>query len=120
MIASYLSCTYILPQILAGRVLEAKEQYKDAIAAFAVSLSISPDYVPSIVSTAGTLMKMGNKSLHIAKSFLMNALRLEPTNHEAWLNLGLIYKMEGSMQQAADAFQAAHELKVSAPVQSFV
>lgn len=103
-----------------GRVLEAKELYKDAIAAFAVSLSISPDYVPSIVSTAGTLMKMGNKSIHIAKSFLMNALRLEPTNHEAWFNLGLIYKMEGSMQQAADAFQAAHELKVSAPVQSFV
>lgn len=103
-----------------GRVLEAKEQYKDAIAAFAVSLSIAPDYVPSVVSTAGTLMKMGNRSLHIAKSFLMNALRLEPTNHEAWLNLGLIYKMEGSVQQAADAFQAAHELKLSAPVQSFV
>lgn len=120
MIASYLCCTNMLPPMLAGRVLEAKEQYKDAIAAFAVSLSIAPDYAPSIVSTAGTLMKMGNKSLHIAKSFLMSALRLEPTNHEAWLNLGLIYKMEGSMQQAADAFQASHELKVSAPVQSFV
>ncbi|GFQ00902.1 tetratricopeptide repeat protein 7b [Phtheirospermum japonicum] len=78
-----------------------------------------PDYVPSIVSTAGILMKMGNQSLPIAKSFLMNALRLEPTNHDAWLNLGLIYKTEGSVQRAADSFQAAHELKLSAPVQSF-
>ncbi|KAH6822117.1 no pollen germination related 1 [Perilla frutescens var. hirtella] len=103
-----------------GRIFEAKEQYKEAIAAFAVSLSIVPDYVPSIVSTAGILLKMSNRSLHIAKSFLMNALRLEPTSHEAWLSLGHVYKMEGSMQQAADAFQAAHELKLSAPVLSFV
>ncbi|MCD7458371.1 hypothetical protein HAX54_038035 [Datura stramonium] len=47
----------------------------------------------------------------------MNALRLEPANHEAWFNLGKIAKMEGSLQQAADFFQAAHELKLSAPVQ---
>ncbi|KAL8490158.1 hypothetical protein ACS0TY_025894 [Phlomoides rotata] len=102
-----------------GRLFEAKQQYKEAIAAFSVSLSIDPDYVPSIVSTAATLLKMGSQSLPVAKSFLMNALRLEPTNHDAWLNLGLIYKMEGSIQQAADSFQAAHELKLSAPVQSF-
>ncbi|KAI3465257.1 hypothetical protein Pfo_021920 [Paulownia fortunei] len=102
-----------------GRLFGAQEQYKEAIVAFSVSLSIEPDYVPSIVSTAEILMKMGNQSLPIAKSFLMNALRLEPTNHDAWLNLGLIYKMEGSMQRAADSFQAAYELKLSTPVQSF-
>ncbi|KAG6400352.1 hypothetical protein SASPL_137179 [Salvia splendens] len=103
-----------------GRLFEAKQQYQDAIAAFAVSLSIVPDYVPSIISTAGILMKMSSRSLHIAKSFLMSALRLEPTSHEAWSNLGLAYKMEGSVQQAADAFQAAHELELSAPVQGFL
>ncbi|KAL1540323.1 protein NPGR1 isoform X1 [Salvia divinorum] len=103
-----------------GRLFEAKQQYQDAIASFTVSLSIVPDYVPSIVSTAGILMKMSSRSLHIAKSFLMSALRLEPTSHEAWSNLGLVYKMEGSVQQAVDAFQAAHELELSAPVQSFV
>lgn len=106
-------------KMLAGRLFEAKQEYKDAIAAFVVSLSIAPDYVPSIVSTAQTLMKMSNSSLHIAKSFLMNALRLEPTSHEAWSSLGLVYKREGSMQQAADAFQAAHELELSSPVQGF-
>ncbi|XP_057794323.1 LOW QUALITY PROTEIN: protein NPGR1 [Salvia miltiorrhiza] len=103
-----------------GRLFEAKQQYRDAIAAFAVSLSIVPDYVPSIVSTARILLKMSDRSLHIAKSFLMSALRLEPTSHEAWSSLGHVYKMEGSVQQAADAFQAAHELELSAPVQSFV
>lgn len=92
--------------------------YKEALISFSLSLSIQPDYVPSIVSTAGVLMKFGNRSLPIARSFLMNALRLEPTNHEAWLSLGLVSKSQGLFQQAAEFFQAAHELKMSAPVQA--
>lgn len=103
-----------------GELFEARSLYKEALVAFSISLSIEPDHVPSIVSTAQVLMKMGRQTLPIARSFLMNALRLEPTNDEAWLQLGLICKMEGSMMQAADCFQAAHELKLSAPVQSFV
>lgn len=101
-------------------LFEGQEMHKEALVAFTVALSIEPEFVPSIVSTAEVLMKMGSKSLPIARSFLMNALRLEPTNHEAWWNLGLVSKMEGLMHQAADFFQAAHELEMSAPVQSFV
>lgn len=101
-------------------LFEAQSLYKEALVAFSISLSIEPDYVPSMVSTAAILRKLGRQSLPIARSFLMNALRLEPTNHEAWLNLGYVSKMEGSLLQAADFFQAAHELKQSAPVQNFV
>ncbi|XP_065880433.1 protein NPGR1 [Euphorbia lathyris] len=101
-----------------GVLFKAQSLYKEALVSFSVSLSIEPDYVPSIVSTAEVLMKLGNQSFPTARSFLMNALRLDPTNHEAWLNLGLISKMEGSLQQAADFFQAAYELKMSAPVQN--
>ncbi|KAM1224202.1 hypothetical protein ACFX2G_044091 [Malus domestica] len=79
-----------------------------------------PDHVPSIISTIEVLMKLGSQSLPIARSFLMNVLRLKPTNHKAWLNLGLISKKEGSKQEAANFFQAAHELQLSAPVRSFV
>lgn len=65
-------------------------------------------------------MKMGKQSLPISRSLLMTALRLEPTNHDAWFYLGVLSKSEGLKQQAADYFQAAHELKVSAPVHDFV
>lgn len=65
-------------------------------------------------------MKLGSHSLPIARSFLMNALRIEPMHHEAWFNLGKLSKMEGSLHQAADFFQAAYELKLSAPVENFV
>lgn len=101
-------------------LFEAREMHKEALLAFTIALSIEPDFVPAIVSTAAVSMKMGSKYLPIARSFLMNALQLEPTNHEAWLNLGLVAKMEGLIHQAADFFQAAHDLKMSAPVQSFV
>ncbi|KAI3726612.1 hypothetical protein L1987_66410 [Smallanthus sonchifolius] len=104
-----------------GLLLEAQSLHNEALIAFSVSLSIESDYVPSIISTAKTLMKMGGtETLPIARSFLMNSLRLEPTNHDAWFNLGLICKKEGLVLQAADFFQAAHELESSAPVQSFV
>ncbi|CAI9116014.1 OLC1v1017058C3 [Oldenlandia corymbosa var. corymbosa] len=103
-----------------GTICEAQGQHKEALVAFSVSLTIDPDYVPSIVSSAGVLMKMGRKCLPTARSWLMNALRLEPTNHDAWFHLGMLSKAEGLHQQAADYFQAAHELKLSAPVQNFV
>ncbi|KAK4559849.1 hypothetical protein RGQ29_008863 [Quercus rubra] len=102
-----------------GMLCEAQSLYKEALVSFSVSLSIEPDHVPSIVSIAEVLMKLGSQQLPIARSLLMNAVRLEPTNHQAWLNLGLVSKMEGSLQQAADYFQAAYELQLSAPVQSF-
>lgn len=103
-----------------GALFQAKARHKEALVAFSISLSIEPDYIPSIVSTAKVLLKMGKDTAPVARSFLMNALRLEPTNHEAWFNLGMLAKMEGSVHQAADFFQAAHELKLSAPVQSFI
>lgn len=66
-------------------------------------------------------MKAGStQTLPIARSLLMNALRLEPTNHSTWSNLGSICKREGKVQQAADFFQAAYELESTAPVQSFM
>ncbi|KAK9129692.1 hypothetical protein Sjap_010179 [Stephania japonica] len=103
-----------------GKLLEAQALGNEALAAFSISLSVNPDYVPSMVSAAGVLRRLGKESLPIARSFLMNALQLEPTNHEAWLHMGFLSKMEGSPMQAADFFQAAYELEESDPIQNFV
>jgi len=100
-------------------MLESQSLHKEALAGFSVSLSIEPNYVPSMVSTGVVLRKIGGKSLPIARSFLTNALKIEPMNHDAWLNLGLVYKLEGSLHQAADCFQKACELKESSPIMNF-
>ena len=102
-----------------GMLFKARSQYKEALVSFSVSLSIDPNYVPSLVSAAEVFMELGPSSLLMGKSFLMNALQLEPTNHDAWLHLGLILKKEGLVSQASDCFQAAFELKSTAPIQSF-
>ncbi|KAL6013041.1 hypothetical protein ACLOJK_003531 [Asimina triloba] len=91
-----------------------------ALEPFLTALSIDPEHAASMISTASVLRKFGGSSLPIARSFVMNALRLEPMNHDAWMELGHVLKMEGSLQQAADCFQAAFELKQSSPVQDFV
>ncbi|MCI22819.1 tetratricopeptide repeat protein 7B-like [Trifolium medium] len=104
---------------MTGKLFEAQSLNKEAFISYSISLSIEPDYIPSINSTAKLLIKLGMQSLPLARSFLMNALRLEPTNQDAWFNLGLVSKMEGSLQQAADCFQAAYELALSTPVQKF-
>ncbi|XP_010687997.2 protein NPGR1 isoform X1 [Beta vulgaris subsp. vulgaris] len=105
---------------VAGKLFKARQQYKEALLAFSVSLSIDPNYVPGLVSAAEVFMELAPTSLPIAKSFLMNALQLDPTNHDAWLHLGLILKKEGLITQAADCFQAACELKSTVPIQSFL
>lgn len=103
-----------------GLCLEAKSLHEEALIAFFMSLSIDPDHVPSIVSIAEVMMKSGGDTLATAKSFLMNALRLDPRSHDAWMKLGHVAKMQGLSQQAAEFYQAAYELELSAPVQSFI
>jgi tetratricopeptide repeat protein 7 len=99
-----------------GTLFEAQSLEKEALMAFSVSLSIHPDYVPSIVSTASTLRKLGGESMYVARSFTRSALRVCPTSHDAWLNLGFVCQNEGSVSEAADCFQTAFELMESAPV----
>lgn len=102
-----------------GLLLEAQFLHHEALMAFSFALSIDPDYVPGMVCMAGILQKIGGSSLSIARTFLRNALHLEPTNHRAWLSLGLVLKAEGSLLEAADCFQAAYELRELSPIQDF-
>ncbi|KQK23086.1 protein NPGR1 [Brachypodium distachyon] len=102
-----------------GLILEAQSMHQDALAAFSFSLSIDPDYVPSMVCMAGILRNLGGKSLSIARTILRSAIRLEPTNHQAWLGLGLVLKSEGSLVEAVDCFQASYELLELSPIQDF-
>jgi len=99
--------------------LEGQSLHQEALMAFSFALSINPDYVPSMVSMAGIPRNLGGNSLSIARTFLRNALRLEPTSHRAWLDLGLVLKSEGSLLEAADCFQAAYELRELSPIQDF-
>ncbi|PQQ20643.1 protein NPGR2 [Prunus yedoensis var. nudiflora] len=108
-----------------GVLYETKDLYKEALRAFLEALDIDPSHVPSLISTAVVLRRLGDRSHHsytVVRSFLMNALSLDRTNHSAWYNLGLLYDSQGtssSSLEAAECFEAAVFLEESAPVEPF-
>ncbi|KAG6571538.1 Protein NPGR2, partial [Cucurbita argyrosperma subsp. sororia] len=107
---------------ITGMLYEAKGLYKEALKAFMAALDIDPIHVPSLVSSAVAIRHLGHRSHPVVRSFLMDALRLDQTNHGAWYNLGLFYKSEGtksSLVEAVECFEAAAFLEESAPVEPF-
>ncbi|KAA8550726.1 hypothetical protein F0562_002410 [Nyssa sinensis] len=107
-----------------GLLLEAKGLHKEALKAFEHALDIEPTHVPSLVSMAVVLRRLGCQSPAVARSFLTEALRHDRMNASAWYNLGLLYKDEGpgcaaSTLEAAECFQAASILGETAPVEPF-
>lgn len=105
--------------LCSGVLHEAQDNFQDALAAYNNALAVDPDHVPSKVSTGALLRQGGGTSLPVARSFLTDALRSEPSNHQVWYNLGMLHKVEGRAREAADCFQASFLLEQSAPVENF-
>ncbi|KZV32969.1 calmodulin binding protein [Dorcoceras hygrometricum] len=107
---------------ISGLLHEAKGQNKEALKSYEVALEVDPTHVPSLVSKATLLRKIGCLSPAIMRSILTEALRHDRTNISAWYNLGLLYKDGGgssSAAEAAECFKAAAFLEETAPVESF-
>jgi len=102
-----------------GNKHELHEKIQDAVAAYFNAISMEVEHVPSKVSIGALLSKQGPKFLPVARCFLSDALRLEPTNRMAWFYLGEVHKQDGRLADAADCFQAASMLEDSDPVESF-
>lgn len=104
----------------AGQLQEAKGLHNKSLISYIKALDLEPAHVPSLVSTAIVLRHCGGQPFSVVRSFLAEALRLDRTNHVAWLNLGLLYEAEAiSSAEAAECFQAAAILEESAPVEPF-
>ncbi|KAK2363856.1 protein NPGR2 [Trifolium repens] len=102
-----------------GTMLEAKGLYKEALKSFRDALNLDPTHVPSLISTGAVLRQYDTTSNPAARSFLMDALRVDRTNASAWHHLGILHKAEGRVFEAAECFQAANSLEESEPVEPF-
>ncbi|KAG5587290.1 hypothetical protein H5410_047724 [Solanum commersonii] len=116
-ISSYSACRLYT----AGLLNQSKGLYKAALGDYSNALAVNPSHVPSLVSSAVVLRKIGKQSPAIIRSLLTEALRLDRMNASAWYNLGLLYKEGGlgSAAEAADCFEAAIILEETEPVEPF-
>lgn len=95
--------------------------HREALRAYECALSIDPAHVPSLISMAILLKKIGSCSLETVRSFLTEAIRQDRTNGVAWHNLGKLYKDGGigSVSDAVECFEAAMFLEETEPVEPF-
>ncbi|KAJ9535463.1 hypothetical protein OSB04_un001409 [Centaurea solstitialis] len=100
---------------------EAKGLHKQALKAYKHALDVDPGHVPSLVSIAVVLRKLGGRSGPVARSFLNEALRVYRMSSSAWYNLGLLLRDESPtfLREAADCFEAATVLKETEPIEPF-
>ncbi|KAG0601571.1 hypothetical protein M758_11G122500 [Ceratodon purpureus] len=103
-----------------GKLYEAEGQQEEAIASYKNAIGIDPAHVDSKVRL-GTLLRErgGIHATPVARSFLADALHAEPTHEEAWLQMGLLYKAEGSTDDAIDCLKAAVHYEQTSPVVPF-
>ncbi|KAL2938880.1 Protein NPG1 [Bienertia sinuspersici] len=105
--------------ILLGAMYEGQGLAKEALAAYANAVLLDPNYVPCKILLGALLLKMGPQALPVARNVLSDALRLEPTNRNAWYYLGMVHRDDGRNGDAAECFQAASMLEESEPIESF-
>ena len=103
-----------------GKLHEAQGHLEEALASYKNALAVDATHVDSKVRLAALLRERGGKhALPVARSYLAEVLQAEPTYEEAWLQMGLLHKAEGHIQEAIDCFQAAVQLEQSSPVVPF-
>ncbi|KAK7386821.1 hypothetical protein VNO78_27158 [Psophocarpus tetragonolobus] len=102
-----------------GIMLDGRGENQEALIAAFNAILFEPNYVPSKILMASLILKMGFNASPVARSLLSDALRIEPTNRNAWYYLGLTHKTDGRIVDAADCFQAASMLEESDPIENF-
>ncbi|KAH9602071.1 hypothetical protein KSS87_007009 [Heliosperma pusillum] len=101
---------------------QAQGHDKEAQQAFWEALDKDPSHVPSLISMAKIMMKLGDEALPIARSLVRQAIDIDRTNYSAWYTLGLIHRSESagtSAVEAVECFEAATLLEETAPVEPF-
>lgn len=106
---------------MAGLLYERQGLHKEALKAWVTALDNEPAHVPSLISMAVVLRRLGTQSNAVVRSFLTEAVKLDRMNPSAWYNLGLVYKDQGAAfsEEAAECFEAATALEESMPIEPF-
>jgi tetratricopeptide (TPR) repeat protein len=67
----------------------------------------------------GIIMYKQYQKLMLANSYLQNAVRIDPSSHEAWFHLGMVMREMGDLKGASECLMASIKLEKTAPLVPF-
>eukprot|EP00299_Pterocystis_sp_00344_P013834 c6819_g1_i3.p1 GENE.c6819_g1_i3~~c6819_g1_i3.p1 ORF type:complete len:595 (+),score=110.92 c6819_g1_i3:253-1785(+) len=103
-------------------LMKSSNRFTECYASLKKALATDPDHVPSLVQIAqleDSTVLDASTGPSSNRTLLQTAVRLDPTSHEAWYQLGLAHMKESNEMEAADAFLCAAELEQTCPVRPF-
>jgi tetratricopeptide (TPR) repeat protein len=95
-----------------GATAQAARHYESA-------LVLDAHHTSSLLGLARLERAKKGGNLVLAYGYLMSALQVDATNHEAWYEMGLILQAQGKSSAAAEHFVTSLELEKTAPIASF-
>jgi tetratricopeptide (TPR) repeat protein len=97
-----------------GKLEEAQQKTREAIALYKKALSIDPSHKESLVSLA--VLSFAQEKYLVAEKYLTTVVRNDPTHHVAWFYLGKVLNAKGESTKAGECFATALELEETVPV----
>lgn len=89
----------------------------DAIARLNDALNVDYDNQEALYALGGIYRQLGNTAQ--AEHYLSQAIKVDPSAHETWLELGLTMQAQSLADHAANCFMTALELEHTAAIRPF-
>jgi tetratricopeptide (TPR) repeat protein len=93
---------------LGGRLLFQKGQYREAIRELEKVIFVDPHFAPANNIMGKSYAILGD--LEQAQHYFQMVIKLAPTMDEGYLNMGLLFELQGDQTHAFEFLQKAHEL----------
>jgi len=100
-----------------GRLEEAQHHTELAIERYQKCLSIDPLHSRAMIRLGVLYFDQGK--ILLAERHILDCLRRDELNHEAWYQLGRVEQHKGSQEKASECFMSAVELERTAPIVPF-
>ncbi|MBS3821422.1 MAG: tetratricopeptide repeat protein [Planctomycetes bacterium] len=98
---------------LAGQAADAGDYLRQAVDAYIEAITIKPASFEANMNLGACYFRLGE--YYRAEQYTRRATEINPTNHSAWNNLGVISELQGRPEEAIAAYKNSIELEVDQP-----
>ena len=108
---------YIIIILKLGLLKEAEGNLQDALLKYEKVLTVDGNHTSSLIRMAAIYIQL--EKLELAEVNLRAAVHLDPSLHEAWYYLGVVYEKTSRLEKSAECFVTALEFENTGSVRPF-